>query len=176
MWAFRDSQEVSLNQLHTGFYRCCVEENATLNQTELIFHGTFQKRESPGAWCNLQDIDCHAYLDMSPTHTAYLSSYLKVLSLPYSARVPRFLHEPRNIEQVKGSTALPLLNHTQRNVTESFIVELIRRMSSDRLVMSLSTSSKSRDMQQTVFLIIIENPLDFLPQLMQGLLEVQHHF
>ena len=58
-------------------------------------------------------------------------------------------------------------------------LELIRRMSSDRtpgLVTSLSTSSKSRDMQQTAFLIITENPLDFLPQLMRGLLEVQHHF
>lgn len=65
---------------------------------------------------------------MSPTHTAYLSSCLKVLSLPCSPPVPRFLHGPRSREQVKGSTALLLLNHAQRNVvTESFTININKK-------------------------------------------------
>lgn len=49
----------------------------------------------------------------------------KVLSLLYSPPVPRFLHGPRNREEVKGSTALPLLDQPQRNVvTQSFTIRV----------------------------------------------------
>lgn len=177
MWAFKDSLEIYPIQLCTGSRRNCVEENTTLNQTEFLFHGTFQKREKTqqhGAICRTLTAMCTqtCVLHALPTFPADPKYFLYP--------IPRFLHGPRSRRQVKGSTALPLLNDPREMLLQNYLpLELIRRMSSERtpgLVTSIPTTSKSRDMQQTAFQIIMENPLAFLPQLMQGLLEVWHNF